>query len=274
MIMHIIGGNTCHYQLCEKWFPDREITVIFQPHLYTRTRDFADEFALSLSLLDRVILLPVYPARELPHFRSKFRKDPEIIPGKNKMILNLLRSKDSSERRNPRIAHTGAGNIDRLTGTITDYTQRTERHDLLRKIGYILEITVLTAALGPNFILPPLLVRARGESARCQNVIITVKDSVRNPLTGAGEVAVYLDREHISMPGKNFDEIDFTRLEKQLESFASVKKCNAVRTIDGTLRLDLLQHKPIFRMDTPKAVFLSRTNNTFFPWSTPTGCPC
>jgi UDP-N-acetylmuramate--alanine ligase len=47
-------------------FPGRKITGIFQPHLYTRTRDFADDFALQLSQLDEVILLPIYPARELP----------------------------------------------------------------------------------------------------------------------------------------------------------------------------------------------------------------
>jgi UDP-N-acetylmuramate--alanine ligase len=47
-------------------FPERKIVVIFQPHLYSRTRDFADEFAASLDKADEVILLPVYPARELP----------------------------------------------------------------------------------------------------------------------------------------------------------------------------------------------------------------
>ncbi|MCU7547752.1 UDP-N-acetylmuramate--L-alanine ligase [Chitinophagaceae bacterium LB-8] len=47
-------------------FPQRKITVIFQPHLYTRTRDFAEGFARSLSLADEVVLLPIYPARELP----------------------------------------------------------------------------------------------------------------------------------------------------------------------------------------------------------------
>lgn len=46
--------------------PDREITVIFQPHLYTRTRDFAPDFARALSTADRVILLEIYPAREKP----------------------------------------------------------------------------------------------------------------------------------------------------------------------------------------------------------------
>lgn len=47
-------------------YPSRELTVAFQPHLYTRTRDFAKEFSMALSLADRVILLPIYPARELP----------------------------------------------------------------------------------------------------------------------------------------------------------------------------------------------------------------
>lgn len=47
-------------------YPGRELTVAFQPHLYSRTRDFAGEFAAALSLADRVVLLDIYPARELP----------------------------------------------------------------------------------------------------------------------------------------------------------------------------------------------------------------
>jgi UDP-N-acetylmuramate--alanine ligase len=47
-------------------YPNRRLTVIFQPHLYTRTRDFAPGFASALSLADEVILLPIYPAREEP----------------------------------------------------------------------------------------------------------------------------------------------------------------------------------------------------------------
>ena len=47
-------------------YPGRKLSVIFQPHLYTRTRDFADGFAAALSMADEVILLPIYPAREEP----------------------------------------------------------------------------------------------------------------------------------------------------------------------------------------------------------------
>jgi len=64
-------------------FKQRKITVLFQPHLYTRTRDFADDFAKSLSLADKVILLPIYPARELP------------IAGVNsELILNKIDAKE------------------------------------------------------------------------------------------------------------------------------------------------------------------------------------
>ncbi|MCD8208427.1 MAG: UDP-N-acetylmuramate--L-alanine ligase, partial [Bacteroidales bacterium] len=56
-------------------FPGRKVTVVFQPHLYTRTRDFAEGFAEALSKADKVILLPIYPAREEP------------IPGVNSEML-------------------------------------------------------------------------------------------------------------------------------------------------------------------------------------------
>ena len=47
-------------------YPNKELTIIFQPHLFTRTRDFMDDFATALSAADKVMLLDVYPARELP----------------------------------------------------------------------------------------------------------------------------------------------------------------------------------------------------------------
>ncbi len=53
-------------QAARSCFPGRKITGIFHPHLYSRTRDFASEFAQVLDGLDRVILVELYPARELP----------------------------------------------------------------------------------------------------------------------------------------------------------------------------------------------------------------
>ena len=47
-------------------YPGKKLTVIFQPHLFTRTRDFAEGFSKSLSLADELLLMDIYPARELP----------------------------------------------------------------------------------------------------------------------------------------------------------------------------------------------------------------
>ncbi len=66
-------------------YPDKKVTVAFQPHLYTRTRDFYKEFAESLSLADEVILLDIYPARELP-----------IDGVTSQLIFNCLENKASA----------------------------------------------------------------------------------------------------------------------------------------------------------------------------------
>lgn len=70
-------------------YQDKKIAAIFQPHLYTRTRDFYHEFAKSLSLLDEVILCEIYPARELPieGVTSKLIYD-ELRPGISKKLIN------------------------------------------------------------------------------------------------------------------------------------------------------------------------------------------
>ena len=63
---HHPGELTASIRSVRDLYPGRRLTVIFQPHLYTRTRDFAPGFAAALSLADEVILLPIYPAREEP----------------------------------------------------------------------------------------------------------------------------------------------------------------------------------------------------------------
>ena len=81
-------------------FPGRKLTAVFQPHLYTRTRDFYEGFAESLSLLDEVILLDIYPAREepIPGITSKIIYD-RLEPGVEKCLcskaelMDLLASK-------------------------------------------------------------------------------------------------------------------------------------------------------------------------------------
>lgn len=102
-----------------KLFPERKLIGVFQPHLYTRTRDFAADFTRVLATLDETILLPIYPARELP------------IPGVTSEMLGgqVVEKKDLIAELKKRIADSrqpvvlltvGAGDIDRLVQPIAE----------------------------------------------------------------------------------------------------------------------------------------------------------
>ena len=102
-------------------YKDRKITAIFQPHLYTRTRDFYKDFANSLSLLDEVILCDIYPAREqpIPGVTSKLIYD-NLKPGVEKSmihkedVLDLVKSRDFDV-----LVVLGAGDLDNYVPEIT-----------------------------------------------------------------------------------------------------------------------------------------------------------
>jgi UDP-N-acetylmuramate--alanine ligase len=96
-------------------FPGKKITGVFQPHLFSRTRDFADGFAESLGLLDEVILLPIYPARELPipgidshMLLDKIFGNVKKHLEKSELLAELTRSKPEV------LLMLGAGDIDTL----------------------------------------------------------------------------------------------------------------------------------------------------------------
>ncbi len=105
-------------------YPGRKITAIFQPHLYTRTRDFAPEFAAALSLADKVILLPIYPARELPIEGV----DSQLILKDITVADKALYSKQQLLEMIPKldldiVMTLGAGDIDRLLPDIARLLQ-------------------------------------------------------------------------------------------------------------------------------------------------------
>lgn len=106
-------------------FPDRDCTVIFQPHLFSRTQDLSTGFATSLNLADQVLLLPIYPARELPvaGVNSALIAN-QMEKGKVQLIektalLQYLEEKISENRNKPQLIITaGAGDIDALVQPI------------------------------------------------------------------------------------------------------------------------------------------------------------
>ncbi len=102
-------------------YPDKKITGIFQPHLYTRTRDLADDFAKSLGLLDSLVLLDIYPARELPIEGVTSKMILDRVNLKEKCISSREDLPGLLRKMRPSVLVTlGAGDIDKLTGTITE----------------------------------------------------------------------------------------------------------------------------------------------------------
>ncbi len=110
-------------------YKNRKITAIFQPHLYTRTRDFYKDFANSLSLLDEVILCDIYPAREqpIPGVTSKLIYD-NLKPGVKKSmihkedVLDLVKSRDFDV-----LIVLGAGDLDNYVPQITKILEEKEK---------------------------------------------------------------------------------------------------------------------------------------------------
>lgn len=102
-------------------FPGRKLTAVFQPHLFTRTRDFADEFAESLSQADKLILLDIYPAREepIPGVTSDIIFDKVTLDEKVLMMKEELMEYLKDEPIDILITF-GAGNIDRFIEPITE----------------------------------------------------------------------------------------------------------------------------------------------------------
>lgn len=108
-------------------YPDKKITGIFQPHLYSRTRDFAPDFAKELSKLDELILLDIYPARELPIenvsseliFKDVTLKDKTLCVKEN--LLSLLKEKSIEV-----LVTFGAGDIDKFIPLIKEQLKNEE----------------------------------------------------------------------------------------------------------------------------------------------------
>ncbi|GAB5475861.1 MAG: UDP-N-acetylmuramate--L-alanine ligase [Maribacter sp.] len=100
------------HEAISEMHPGKEVLAIFQPHLFSRTKDFVDEFAKSLSKFDAIVLLDIYPAREkpMPGITSSWLLDK--IENPNKKVLKKAELIEEIKRQNPEILVTmGAGDI-------------------------------------------------------------------------------------------------------------------------------------------------------------------
>ena len=106
-------------------YPDKKLTGVFQPHLFSRTRDFADQFARSLELLDVVVLLDIYPARELPIAGVTSQMLLDKITGTSKALSSKQELVAYIEKQDPEVVlMMGAGDIDRLVKPVAEALNR------------------------------------------------------------------------------------------------------------------------------------------------------
>ena len=111
------------------FYPDKKLLVVFQPHLFSRTRDFADGFAESLDKADELILLDIYPARELAENFEGITSEwlSEKIELKNKEVSTLADAFDKIKEKEFEVLLTvGAGNIDTLYDGIVEWLSEKE----------------------------------------------------------------------------------------------------------------------------------------------------
>jgi UDP-N-acetylmuramate--alanine ligase len=116
---------TAAIQALRAFKPKKKLTIVFQPHLFSRTRDFAEGFAKALSLADEVIMLPIYPAREIPiegvnseWIVSLIKNTPACVVDK-KDLLNELKN-----RKLEVLCTLGAGDIDQFAEPIKNMLSR------------------------------------------------------------------------------------------------------------------------------------------------------
>lgn len=101
-------------------YPGKKLTGLFQPHLFSRTKDFAAGFALSLDLLDEVWLLDIYPAREKPVAGVTSQLILDLVQQKNKMLVTAPQVLEMLKTSKPEVFLTiGAGDIDLMVDPIT-----------------------------------------------------------------------------------------------------------------------------------------------------------
>ena len=102
-------------------YPDQKVLAVFQPHLFTRTRDFIDDFAKSLAKFDEVVLLDIYPARELPiegvdseWLLSKIENENKSLQTKEKVVASVKNTEATV------VVMLGAGDIGVLIEEVTE----------------------------------------------------------------------------------------------------------------------------------------------------------
>lgn len=224
-------------------YQDKKITVIFQPHLYTRTRDFYRDFADSLSLSDEVILTEIYPAREqpIPGVTSQLIYD-NLRPGIEKCIcrkedvLSLLAQKHTEV-----LVVLGAGDLDNYAPQIT---QLLSENIMVKRILLSIVLLLVIAYL----VVAVTAFNRKPTSQVCQDVELVIKDTVYAGFITKKEVATLLEKKGISPVGKDLERVRTKTLERELAKHPLIDQVECYKTPSGKLCIEVTQRIPILRV--------------------------
>lgn len=223
-------------------YRDKKLTAVFQPHLYTRTRDFYKDFADSLSLLDEVILVDIYPAREqpIPGVTSKLIYD-HLRPGieksmcKKEEILDVLSKKDIEV-----LITLGAGDIDNYVPQICGLLNK----KMIKKILILLFLLLITAYL----IVAVTTFNTKPADQVCKGMELIIKDSIDHGFISQKGILRLLNGKKLSPVGKKMGDINTRLLEEELSQHPLIENVECYRTPGCKIGIEVTQRLPILRV--------------------------
>src|SRR5690606_10232566 len=155
-------------------YPNKKLTLVFQPHLFTRTRDFVDGFAEVLGQVDELLLMEIYPARELPIPGVDSTWLLEKINLTNKRVVSPQEVLDIIQQEKPELVVTvGAGDIDRLVKPIKVLLEEIEVMKRIRWNIVLYSLLGISALAGMAMLMS--LIARKADEQPCKQLKVVVE---------------------------------------------------------------------------------------------------
>ena len=174
-------------------FPGKKLTGIFQPHLFSRTRDFADQFARSLEMLDVLILMEIYPAREepIPGVSSALIFD--LVNMKEKFMVSREQVMKVVMEQEPGLLVTmGAGDINQFVAPLKSWMEK-----MIGKAAKIL----IWMGIAAWFVVVMGFVSDESDEVLCNRIEVVLQDTVNNRFVTRSEVRSIVENSGLETQG-------------------------------------------------------------------------
>jgi len=217
--------------------------VIFQPHLYSRTRDFAEGFAKSLSLADTLVMMDIYPARELPipgvtsDIIFKDVTSATKIRSSKKDLLSKLEGLDIEV-----IATVGAGDIDTFVKPIKEMMTKSMKV----KFNIKKEIRIGAALIGLSFLIA--FSERKQAGVVCKDIVVELENISDNHFLDEDDILRLVESSGVSVKGTPIERIDLRAIEKKLKYDKHIKEAELYGDLKGNLIVTVELRRPIARI--------------------------